>query len=127
MLPWSQEMSVSSLRRHQGWDRVICSMASGPARDRGCSKAQGGQGDAEGRELRSSVLLGMLRQWSEGEMLQVSSSIQLLQSRLSGPELGAAAPGKVHFGFNLIKRINNYQLSEVGFTTIPSAEAPSLY
>lgn len=37
----------------------------------------------------------------------------------------AVATKKVHFGFNLIKRINNYQLSQFGLTTIPSAEVPS--
>lgn len=58
-------------------------------------------------------------------MLQVSSSSWLLQSRLPGPELGAVATKKVHLGFNLIKRINNYQLSQFGLTTIPSAEVPS--
>lgn len=115
-------MSVSLPRRHQGWDRVICSVASGLARDRGCSEAQGGQDDAEGTEFPSSPLLGTPQ--SEGEVLQVSSSSWLLRSRLPGLELGAVAPKKVHFGFNLIKRINNYQLSEFGLTTIPSAEVP---
>lgn len=79
------------------------SVASGLARDRGCGEAQGGQ------EFPSSELLGMPRQRSEGEMLQVSSSSQLLQPRLPGLGLGDAAPKKVHFDFNLIKRINNYR------------------
>lgn len=57
-------------------------------------------------------------------MLQMSSSSWLLRSRLPGPELGAIATKMVHFGFNLIKRINNYQLSQFGLTTIPSAEVP---
>lgn len=59
-------------------------------------------------------------------MLQVSSSSKwLLRSRLSGPEQGAVAPKKVHFDFNHVKIINNYQLSRFGLTTVPSAEAPS--
>lgn len=57
-------------------------------------------------------------------MLQVSSSSWLLWSRLPGLELGAVATKKVHFGFILIKRINNYQLSQLGLTTIPSAQVP---
>lgn len=44
-------MSVSSPRRHQGWDRVICGAVPGLARDRGCSEAKGGRGDAEGTEF----------------------------------------------------------------------------
>lgn len=52
-------------------------------------------------------------------MLQVSSSSWILQTRLPGPELGAVATKKVYFGFNLIKRINNYQLSQLGLTTGP--------
>lgn len=108
---------------------------SGLARDRGCGEARGGRGNAAGTQFHlsgcttlerpSSVLLGKLRQCSEGEMLQGSSSSWLLRSRLLGPELGAVATKKVHFGFNLIKRINNYQLSQFGLTTIPSAEVPS--
>lgn len=117
-------MSVSSPRRQQGWGRVICGVVSGLARDRGCSEARGGRGDAGDTEFPSSVLLGTPRQRSEGETLQVSSSSWLLRSRLPGPELGAVAPKNVHFGFNLIKRINNYQLSESGLTTTPSAEVP---
>lgn len=50
---------------------------------------------------------------------------QLLWPRLPGPELGAVATKKVHFGFNLIQRINNYQLSQFGLTTIPSGKIPS--
>lgn len=104
----------------QGDLRVV----SGLVRDRGCREAEGGQDNAEGTEFPSPVLLGMPRQCSEGEMLQGSSSSQLLQSRLPGPELGAAATKKVHFGFNIIKRINNYQLFQLGLTTIPAAEVP---
>lgn len=117
-------MSVSLPRTHQGRDRVICSVVSGLARDRGCGEVRGGRDDAEGMAFSSSVLLGMPRQWSEGEMLQVSSSSWLLWSRLPGLELEDVAPKKVHFGFNPIKRINNYQLSQFGLTTIPSAEVP---
>lgn len=108
---------------------------SGLARDRGCGEARGERGNAAGTqfhlsgcttlELPSSVLLGKLRQWSEGEMLQGGSSSWLLRSRMLGPKLGAVATKKVHFGFNLIKRINNYQLSQFGLITIPSAEVPS--
>lgn len=47
-------------------------------------RPKGGRGDAEGTELPSSVLLGTPRQRREGEMLPVSSTSQLLQSRLPG-------------------------------------------
>lgn len=112
-------------KKTPGRDQGDLSVVSGLVRDRGCSEPQGGQGNVEGTEFASSVLLGMPRQWSEGEMLQVSSSSQLLWSRLCGPELGAVATKKVHFGFNIIKIINNYQLFQLGLTTIPSAEGPS--
>lgn len=92
-------------------------------------EAPGGQGNAEGSHLPLSgcgtpELWGKPRQSSEGEMLQGSSSGWLLRSRLPGPGLGAVATKKVHFGFNLIKRINNYQLSQFELT-IPSAEVHS--
>lgn len=112
-------------KKTPGMEQGDLSVVSGLVRDRGCNEAQGGQGNAEGKE--SPALCFWECQGSEGEMLQMSSSSWLLWSRFPDLELGAVATKKVHFGFILIKRINNYQLSQLGLTTIPSAEVPGSF